>query len=263
MSSTACKQLGINSWDILTNKTELDFLVWKTSRETLHFIWHSVLLSSFSVCLLRCHSRFDRFLPCLTKQIPNRTLTVTVQPPLGFHFPNLLFVSIWFDLCFLGSKAFGSINYVCIPWDNRCTCFPPVGNLISNSNSAIDFQTLYINCLRWMPDVQIPPVCLHSSRARYHLFWNCYFSNIKCQGWTGEQGWLGNSWVFSFTHLLVPSRTVKLYVALIQFTVLCLHFVLLQVPALQQHWVFGTRIIHSPTKAGTTVSSSRPFAQDS
>lgn len=47
---------------------------------------------------------------------------------------------------------------------------------------------------------------------------NCY--NVKFQGWTGEQGWLGDT-VFWFTDLLGPTRTMKWYAvrqgALIQF----------------------------------------------
>lgn len=83
-------------------------------------------------------------------------------------------------------------------------------------------------------------MCTFLQSVSIHLYITslCYLSNMKCQGWTGEQGWLGTNKVTEC------------------FNVLCLYFVLLQVPALQQHRVFGTRIIHSPTKAGTTVSSS-------
>lgn len=83
------------------------------------------------------------------------------------------------------------------------------------------------------------------------LLWMCYFSKLKYQEWT-VRGTLHGVTVLPLSLIVWRQEDRKPESS---FTVLSLHFVLLQVPALQQYWVFGARIIHPPTEAGKTVSS--------
>lgn len=97
-------------------KTKMDFLVWKTPGGMLHFIWHSMPLQSFCVCLFGRCSCFDCcFPPVETSRYPTESwIPVSIQPSVGFHSPNPLFVSIWCDLCFLSSKAFAFLEIIVV-----------------------------------------------------------------------------------------------------------------------------------------------------
>lgn len=75
-------------------------------------------LCCFSVSVSVSASLIHLSFCCLNQQIPNWSLTVTTHTSVGFHFPNIWLVSIWFDLCCISLKPCGCC--VCTPWINGC-----------------------------------------------------------------------------------------------------------------------------------------------